>query len=60
MCYVAVQLELLMSAGTFALAFVAVVSGIFGMNLRNDEELDPNTFVLVRGNGSVSRFENVI
>ncbi|CAD7704401.1 unnamed protein product [Ostreobium quekettii] len=41
------QLELLMSAGTFALAFVAVISGIFGMNLKNDDEGDNTTFILV-------------
>lgn len=43
------QLELVMSAGTFTLAFVAVISGIFGMNLKNGEEQEKSntTFILV-------------
>lgn len=41
------QLELVMSAGMFTLAFVAVISGIFGMNLKNGEEDNNTTFILV-------------
>lgn len=41
------QLEILMSAGTFTLAFVAVISGIFGMNLKNGNEDNNTSFILV-------------
>ncbi|GMH36615.1 hypothetical protein BSKO_04488 [Bryopsis sp. KO-2023] len=41
------QLELLITAGTFALSFIAVITGIFGMNLKNHMEENGKTFTLV-------------
>lgn len=42
-----IQLELVLTTATFSIALVGVVSGIFGMNIRNESESSYDTFVLV-------------
>ena len=42
-----IQLELVLTTATFSIALIGVVSGIFGMNIRNREEDSHTTFVLV-------------
>lgn len=41
------QLELLLTAFTLCVALVGVISGIFGMNLRNTNEDNYTAFILV-------------
>ena len=42
-----IQLELVLTTATFSIALIGVVSGIFGMNIRNREEDSHTIFVLV-------------
>ncbi|BDA40371.1 magnesium transporter MRS2-B [Coccomyxa sp. Obi] len=42
-----IRLELLLTAATLCIALVGVISGIFGMNLRNTHEDKYNAFILV-------------
>lgn len=48
MCLGCVQLELILTAATLCVAIVGVLSGLFGMNLRNTHEDSYNTFLMVR------------
>ena len=47
-CLGCVQLELILTAATLCVAIVGVISGLFGMNLRNRHEDSYTTFLLVR------------
>jgi Mg2+ and Co2+ transporter CorA len=42
-----IQLELLLTAGMFAMAIVTLVAGLFGMNLNNKHEESYSAFVIV-------------
>ena len=42
-----IQLELVLTTATFSIALIGVVSGIFGMNIRNSSEDSYNTFLMV-------------
>jgi magnesium transporter len=42
-----IQLELLLTAGMFAMAIVTLVAGLFGMNLNNQHEDSYSAFVIV-------------
>ena len=44
-----IQLELLLTAGMFAMAIVTLVAGLFGMNLNNKHEESYSAFVIVSG-----------
>ncbi len=39
-----IKFDLLLTAGTCVLALLAVITGLYGMNLRNDLEQDPRAF----------------
>ncbi len=42
-----IQLELVLTTATFSIALIGVVSGIFGMNIRNNTEHSYDNFILV-------------
>ncbi|QDZ18161.1 putative magnesium transporter [Chloropicon primus] len=42
-----IQLELVLTTATFSIALIGVVSGIFGMNIRNESESSHTTFLMV-------------
>ena len=42
-----IQLELILTTATFSIALIGVVSGIFGMNIRNDMEESNASFLWV-------------
>jgi len=43
-----IQLELLLTAGMFAMALMTLIAGLFGMNLNNTHEESYSAFIIVR------------